>query len=89
MFILKGLITSSAGLTENSLNEKVYSLFDYLDEVTKPKDAAGNIDKVAGIAKKKEFLKKLLTILEQEQKNDRVTIPLMKAIEQLLAANFL
>lgn len=64
IYIFKGLITSSGGMTENSLNEKVYSLFDYLDEITKVKDADGNIDKVAGIEQKRLFLKKLLMILE-------------------------
>ena len=32
---------------------------------------------------------KLLVIFESEQKNDRVTVPLMKTIEQLLTADYL
>lgn len=88
MLILKGLITSSGGLTESSLKGSLNSLFDYLNKAAKIKDADGNIDEAAGIEIKRNFLKKLLTIFESEQKNDRVTVPLMKTIEQLLVADY-
>ena len=76
-------------MTESSLKGSLNSLFEYLNQLSKIKDADGNIDKAAGIARKQNFLRKLLTIFESEQKNDRVTVPLMKTIEQLLIANYL
>jgi len=38
---------------------------------------------------KSEFLRKLITIFEQNLKDDRVTIPLMKTIEILLESGYL
>ena len=41
------------------------------------------------VALKSEFLRKLITIFEQNLKDDRVTIPLMKTIEILLESGYL
>jgi len=46
--ILKGLITSSGGLTESSLKESLKSLFEYLNQLSKV-EVDGKVDKAAGI----------------------------------------
>jgi len=81
--ILKGLITSSGGLTESTLKASQNSLFEYLSEMQK------SLDKSEGIERKKVFIRKLITIYEQHEKNDRITVPLMKTTEMLLAADYL
>jgi hypothetical protein len=50
--ILKGLITSSGGLTESTLKASQNSLFEYLSEMSKVKGPDGKIDTAAGIASK-------------------------------------
>ena len=77
MSIFKGLITSSGGLTESTLKASQKALFQYLSGMK------GN----SGL--KSEFLRKLITIFEQNLKDDRVTIPLMKTIEILLESGYL
>ena len=49
----------------------------------------GELDKDATIVKKKEFIKKLCLLYEQNHKVDRVTVPLMKTIENLLGTDYL
>lgn len=87
--ILKGLITSSGGLTASTLKASQNSLFEHLSEMSKVKDGDGKIDKAAGIAQKKGFIKKLTQIHESHMKVDRVTVPLMKTMEMLLTADYL
>jgi len=55
----------------------------------KVKKADGSIDKEAGIAQKKKFIAKLVKLYEGNLKVDRVTVPLMKTTEMLLAADYL
>jgi hypothetical protein len=43
--ILKGLITSSGGLTESTLKASQNSLFEYLSDMSKFKGEDGQIDK--------------------------------------------
>lgn len=81
--ILKGLITSSGGLTESTLKASSNSLFEYLSAMGKNKDGE------KGIQDKKDFLEKLITIYQQNLKDERVTIPLMKTIEMLLSSDYL
>ena len=57
--ILKGLITSSGGLTASTLKASQNSLFEHLSEMSKVKDQEGKIDRAAGIAQKRGFIKKL------------------------------
>lgn len=83
MPILKGLITSSGGLTESTVKASQSSLFEYLSEMTKQKGEQ------AGIDTKLDLLKKLTIIFEENFKNDRVTVPLMKTIEMLISADYL
>ena len=80
--ILKGLITSSGGLTESTLKASQNSLFEYLSEAAK---AAGE----GGTQKKRALVNKLIKIFTRCQKQDRVTVPLMKTIEMLLSADYL
>jgi tubulin-specific chaperone D len=87
--ILKGLITSSGGLTESTLKASQNSLFEYLSEMSKVKGADGKIDTAAGIASKKRFITKLSFIMESCHKQDRVTVPLMKTLEMLLTSDYL
>ena len=75
--IFKGLVTSSGGLTESTLKASQKTLFKYLS------DMKGN----AG--KKTIFVNKLVTIFEENLKDERVTIPLMKTIEMLLESDYL
>lgn len=81
--ILKGLITSSGGLTESTLKASSNSLFEYLSAMNKQED------KEQGIQSKKGFLGKLITIQEQNLRDERVTVPLMKTIELLLTSDYL
>jgi hypothetical protein len=62
MFILKGLITSSGGLTESTVKASQNSLFEYLSSKTKIKKEDGSLDKAAGIQSKLSLIQKLLTI---------------------------
>ena len=75
--IFKGLVTSSGGLTESTLKASAKTLFKYLS------DMKGNV------AKKSQFLNKLIRIYEESLKDERVTIPLMKTIEMLLESDYL
>ena len=75
--IMKGLVTSSGGLTESTLKASSKTLFKYLS------DMKGNV------GRKSQFLNKLITIYEQNLKDERVTIPLMKTIEMLLESDYL
>ncbi len=74
--ILKGLITSSGGLTESTLKASSNSLFEYLSSMRDP-------------SHKKHFLGKLIRIFELNLRDERVTVPLMKTIEMLLASDYL
>lgn len=87
--ILKGLITSSGGLTESTLKASQNTLFEYLSKMNEIKDENGELDKAATIAKKKQFIKKLCTIYELNHKVDRVAVPLMKTVENLLGTDYL
>lgn len=49
----------------------------------------GSPDSDATIVKKKEFIKKLCLLYQQNHKIDRVTVPLMKTIENLLGTDYL
>ncbi len=74
--VFKGLITSSGGLTESTLKASSNTLFEYLSQMSEP-------------SHKKLFLKKLIQIFELNLKDERVTVPLMKTIEMLLASDYL
>ena len=88
MAILKGLITSSGGLTESTMKASQTSLFEYLKAFKLIKKEDGSIDDKEGIVQKKLFIAKFKVLFTENQKNDRVTIPLMKTAEMLLAATY-
>ena len=57
--------------------------------MSKVKGPGDSIDQAAGIAQKRNFLKKLIQIHTANWQTDRVTVPLMKTIEMLLTADYL
>ena len=75
--ILKGLVTSSGGLTESTLKASSKTLFQYLSKMK------GNA------AQKSGFIGKLKTVFQNSLKDDRVTVPLMKTIEMILETDYL
>jgi hypothetical protein len=77
MSILKGLVTSSGGLTESTLKASSKTLFKYLSGMK------------GDIPKKRHFIGKLIKIYEQNLRDERVTIPMMKTIEMLLESDYL
>jgi tubulin-specific chaperone D len=87
--ILKGLITSSGGLTESTLKASQNSLFEYLSDATKVLGSDGKPDRAAGIEKKRVLIMRLNKIFGKCQKEDRVTVPMMKTIEMLLTADYI
>jgi len=87
--ILKGIITCSGGLTESTLKASQGIIFEYLSEMSKMKTMDGAIDKEGGIAHKKKFIGKLISLYNVNAKIDRVTVPLMKTTEMMLAADYL
>lgn len=80
MSILKGLITSSGGLTESTLKASSKCLFTYLSAMKPRPDCA---------ERKGRFITKIATIFEKNLRDDRVTVPLMKTIEMLLTSDYL
>lgn len=75
--IIKGLVTSSGGLTESTLKASQKTLFKYLSAMK------------GDVGSKLVFVGKLITIFEASLKEERVTIPLMKTIEMLLESGYL
>ena len=75
--VFKGLVTSSGGLTESTLKASSKTLFKYLSDMK------------GDVPKKSIFLNKLITIFEENMKDERVTIPLMKTLEMLLESAYL
>lgn len=78
--ILKGLVTSSGGLTESTLKASSKCLFTYLSAMKQKDDC---------IVRKSCLIQKLASIFEDNLKDDRVTVPLMKTIEMLLTSDYL
>ena len=62
--IMKGLITSSGGLTESTLKASQKSLFEHLQGMGQTKDQDGKIDSASGIQQNKKFIGKLNYIFE-------------------------
>ncbi|XP_066442749.1 tubulin-specific chaperone D [Eleutherodactylus coqui] len=72
-YVLMGLTVSVGGLTESTVRYSALSLFEYLRSIQNDADAMG------------AFSKTLLQIFRDNQRNDRVSIPLLKMLDQLLA----
>lgn len=79
--ILRGLVTSSGGITESTLKASSNSIFEHLSEMAKEADG--------GVAHKQEFLKKLIKLFDDHLKDERVTVPLMKTLEMLMTSDYL
>ena len=75
--LFKGLVTSSGGLTESTLKASQKTLFKYLSDMK------------GDIPRKSKFLGKLCQIYNDNLKDERITIPLMKTIEILLESDYL
>ena len=52
-------------------------------------DSEGNLDQAATITKKKLFIQKLINLYVQNAKIDRITVPLMKTVENMLSTDYL
>lgn len=75
--IFRGLITCSGGLTESTMKASQKALFEHL--------SAMKSDSV----QKRAFLGIFIEILQENPKNDLVSIPLMKTVETLLGSDYL
>ncbi|KAG2461089.1 TBCD protein, partial [Polypterus senegalus] len=70
---LLGLTVSVGGLTESTVRHSGQSLFSYLETIKQDRRALS------------EFSSTLLRIFRDHQRNDRVSIPLLKMLDQMLA----
>lgn len=89
MAVFTGLVQSAGGLTESTLKASKTVLLEYLSSMQKITGADGKPDKVACLAKKRAFVAKLCALYVSNQKADRVTVPLMKTVEDLLQTDYL
>ncbi|XP_062976473.1 tubulin-specific chaperone D [Elgaria multicarinata webbii] len=71
--VLTGLTVSVGGLTESTVRCSSQSLFDYLKRIQSDKDALSS------------FCETLLQVFEDNLLNDRVSVPLLKMLDQILA----
>nr|XP_008102511.1 PREDICTED: tubulin-specific chaperone D [Anolis carolinensis] len=71
--VLTGLTVSVGGLTESTVRHSSQSLFDYLKNIQNDMDAMNN------------FCETLLQVFEDNLLNDRISVPLLKMLDQILA----
>ncbi|XP_071968767.1 tubulin-specific chaperone D isoform X2 [Engystomops pustulosus] len=71
--VLMGLTVSVGGLTESTVRYSAQSLFDYLRSIQSDARAMDS------------FSQTLLQVFRDNQRNDRVSIPLLKMLDQMLA----
>ncbi|NXP27375.1 TBCD protein, partial [Scytalopus superciliaris] len=72
-FVLLGLSVSVGGLTETTLRYSAQSLFDYMKKIQSDARALEG------------FCETLLKVFEDNLRNDRVSVPLLTMLDQLLA----
>ncbi|NXS06431.1 TBCD protein, partial [Neodrepanis coruscans] len=72
-FVLLGLSVSVGGLTETTLRYSAQSLFDYMKKIQSDPSALEG------------FCETLLKVFEDNLRNDRVSVPLLTMLDQLLA----
>ncbi|XP_040292612.1 tubulin-specific chaperone D [Bufo bufo] len=72
-YVLMGLTVSVGGLTESTVRYSAQSLFEYLRSIQRDTQAMDT------------FSKTLLQVFKDNQHNDRVSIPLLKTLDQMLA----
>lgn len=78
-YLFKGIVCSAGGLTESTAKASLDALVKYLSNLN---------GKENEIEKKEEFLNKFNEIFEENLKNERVTMPLMKTLESLLRTTY-
>ncbi|NWS87721.1 TBCD protein, partial [Toxostoma redivivum] len=71
--VLLGLSVSVGGLTETTLRYSAQSLFDYMKKIQSDPSALGS------------FCETLLKVFEDNLRNDRVSVPLLTMLDQMLA----
>ncbi|NXD41875.1 TBCD protein, partial [Copsychus sechellarum] len=71
--VLLGLSVSVGGLTETTLRYSAQSLFDYMKKIQSDPSALGS------------FCETLLQVFEDNLRNDRVSVPLLTMLDQMLA----
>ncbi|XP_077335366.1 tubulin-specific chaperone D-like, partial [Lithobates pipiens] len=71
--VMLGLSVSVGGLTESTVRYSAQSLFEYLRDIQSNAEAMGS------------FVQTLLQVFKDNQHNDRVSIPLLKMLDQMLA----
>ncbi|NWV39827.1 TBCD protein, partial [Grantiella picta] len=72
-YVLLGLSVSVGGLTETTLRYSAQSLFDYMKKIQSDPSALGS------------FCETLLKVFEDNLRNDRVSVPLLTMLDQMLA----
>ncbi|NXF07394.1 TBCD protein, partial [Smithornis capensis] len=72
-YVLLGLSVSVGGLTETTLRYSAQSLFDYMKKIQRDPSALEG------------FCETLLKVFEDNLRNDRVSVPLLTMLDQLLA----
>ena len=78
-YIFTGIISSAGGLTESTVKSSLDILIKYISSLKGKEDEA---------IKKQEFLKSFNDIFEENLKNERITVPLMKTLESLLRTTY-
>ncbi|XP_021566886.1 tubulin-specific chaperone D [Carlito syrichta] len=71
--VLLGLVVSVGGLTESTVRHSSQSLFEYMKKIQSDPQALGN------------FSRTLLQVFEDNLLNDRVSVPLLRTLNQMLA----
>lgn len=77
---IKGIISSSGGLTESTLKASTESLNQYLKLISHGDEA---------VEKKRRFVQILINLFTENSKEDRVIVPLMKTITSIFSSNYL
>ncbi|NXU08025.1 TBCD protein, partial [Pardalotus punctatus] len=72
-YVLLGLSVSVGGLTETTLRYSAQSLFDYMKKIQSDPSAL------------ESFCETLLKVFEDHLRNDRVSVPLLTMLDQMLA----
>ncbi|XP_019357997.1 PREDICTED: tubulin-specific chaperone D [Gavialis gangeticus] len=72
-YVLLGLTVSVGGLTESTVRYSAQSLFDYMKKIQNDLGAMNS------------FCETLLKVFEDNLLNDRVSVPLLKMLDQMLA----
>lgn len=78
-YLFTGIVSSSGGLTESTVKSSLDVLIKYIANLKGQENE---------ISKKKEFLTLFNDIFEENLKEERITVPLMKTMESLLRTTY-